>query len=223
MDLAQIATAFVGTIPGFLTSIVIALLTLSRSRRNNEAVEVLKTQLQQDTTRRAKWHDKQIAAVEEVYGAFDTYLDFLRRTLYPTADGPRDLTDMHIIRKTLLAQSLYLSDELTRKCWAYEQELVLFWTWAMTQRGDEAGLSRVRHQLDTEIPRYLPRLKADINAFIIPQAGEQPLPESNLGTPKALPEWRKAAEAIQSRIDEPWPRRCKVQDFYFGLPTQRDQ
>ena len=61
---------------------------------------------------------------------------------------------MHIIRKTLPAQTLYLNDELTQKCWAYAQELVLFWNWAMTQRGDEAGLSRVRHQLDTEIPRY---------------------------------------------------------------------
>lgn len=54
MDLTQIATTFVGTIPGFLTSIIIALLTLSRSRRNSESVEVLKAQLQQDATRRAK-------------------------------------------------------------------------------------------------------------------------------------------------------------------------
>ena len=107
---------------------------------------------------------------------------------------------MHILRKTLPSHSLYLSDQLIRKCWDYEQELVLFWNWAMTQRGDEDGLSRVRHQLDTEIPRYLPRLKADINAFIIPQAGEKPLPELILGPPKALPEWRKAAEEIQLRI-----------------------
>jgi hypothetical protein len=148
MDLAQIATAFVGTVPGFMASILIAVLTLSRSRRNSEAVEVLKAQLQQDVTRRAKWHDKQIAAVEEVYGAFDTYLDFLRRTLYPASRGSQDLTDMHIIRKTLPAQSLYMSDELTRKCWAYEEELLLFWNWAATQRDDEVGLSRVRDQLD---------------------------------------------------------------------------
>ena len=203
MDLTQIATTFVGTIPGFLTSIIIALLTLSRSRRNSESVEVLKAQLQQDATRRAKWHDKQIAAAEEVYKAFDTYLDFLRRKLYPAADSNRDLTDMHIIRKTLPAQTLYLSDELIQKCWAYEQELVLFWNWAMTQHGDEAGLSRVRHQLDTEIPRYLPRLKADINAFIIPQAGGTPRPEWTLCPPKALPEWRKAAEEIRSRFGDP--------------------
>ena len=100
MDRAQIATAFLGTVPTFLTSIFIARLTLSLSRRNSEAVEVLKGQLQEDATRRAKWHDKQMAAVEEVYGAFDTHLDFLRRTLYPAAaDGPRDLSDMHIIRR----------------------------------------------------------------------------------------------------------------------------
>lgn len=203
MDLTQIVTAFVGTLPGFLTSIVIALLTLFWSRRNSVAVEVLKAQLQQDATRHAKWYDKQIVAVEKVYEAFETHLDFLRRALYPAVGGPRDLTDMHAIQKTLPAQSLYLSDELTRKCWDYQEELVLFWNWACIQREDEAGLSRVRHQLDTEIPRYLPRLKANINAFIIPQAGEKPLSEASLEPSEALSEWRNASKDIQSQIGKP--------------------
>ena len=197
MDLTQIATSFIGTVPTLLTSLFIALLTLSRSRRNSEVVEVLKAQLQQDATRRAKWHERQILAVEELYRSFETYLDFLRRTLYPASGGGRDLTDMHEIRKTLHKQSLYFSDELADKCATYEQELTAFWNWAMIQRGDESGHSRVRHELDTEIPRYLLRVKADINAFIVPREGEKPISGSKLGPPKNLREWQKASEEIQ--------------------------
>jgi hypothetical protein len=109
------------------------------------------------------------AAVEEIYASFEKYLDFLRRALYPAPRGLRDLTDLHILKKTLHAQSLYLSDELIQKCWTYERELLDFWNWAMAERNSEAGQAAIRYRLDREIPTYLSRIRVDINAFIVPQ------------------------------------------------------
>jgi hypothetical protein len=45
-------------------------------------------------------------------------------------------------------------------------ELLQFWNWAMTSGGDNEFDRRLK--LDYEIPKYLTKLRADINEFLDP-------------------------------------------------------
>jgi hypothetical protein len=58
--------ALVGAAPGFISSLVILHLT----RKSNQSLERIKTDLQQDVIQFTKWHEKRIEAFIAIYNAF---------------------------------------------------------------------------------------------------------------------------------------------------------
>jgi hypothetical protein len=98
--------AMIGAIPGSLVSLVTYLLT----RRSNQSLERVKTDLQQDVIQFTKWHEKRIDALVVIYTAFCDYLEFLRRALYAKRNGGISMDPMHEFRSKIERQMLYLDD-----------------------------------------------------------------------------------------------------------------
>jgi hypothetical protein len=158
--------AAVGATPGFISSLVILHLT----RKSNQSLEKVKTDLQQDVIQFTKWHEKRIEALIAIYNGFCDYLKFLRRVLYVKRTDGINMDPMHEFREILDRQMLYLDDAMTQRISQYQVELLVFWNAAEQKLSTEGESAResIRRQLDYEIPAYLPRLQEDINQCLDP-------------------------------------------------------
>jgi hypothetical protein len=167
MNTDVIWSAVIGTTPGFIGSLVVFYLT----RKSNKSLEKVKTDLQRDVIQFTKWHEKRVEALITIYTAFCDYLVFLRRALYFERSEGMNLDPMHEFRNTIERQMLYLDDSMARKISQYQGELLLFWNTAVRDLSSgESARERLQHQLDFEIPAYLPRLQEDINRFLDPNS-----------------------------------------------------
>lgn len=83
---------------------------------------------------------------------------------------------MHDFGNTLERQLVHLDDKMAEKISLYELELLQFWNWAQTTSAEkgEAGRRDIQQKLDYEIPKYLPRLRKDINQFLDPNYKSSP-------------------------------------------------
>jgi len=158
--------ATIGAMPGFLASLVMLHLT----KKANQSLERIKTDLQRDVVQFTKWHEKRIEALETIYMAFCDYLDFLRRALYFERDEGMSMDPMHDFHHQIERQMLYLDDAMAQKISEYQGQLLAFWNDAMTKLSTEGERARegIQRQLDFEIPAYLPRLQQEINRFLDP-------------------------------------------------------
>jgi hypothetical protein len=154
------------TIPGVIASLVVWHFT----RRANVALEMIKTELAQDTVRFSKWHERRIDACVAIYSAFGEYLDFLRKALY-WEESKASMNGMHDFNRVVERQLIFLDDQLAEKILTYKGELFLFWN--DTMLGKRVASEETRRKLDYEIPAYLPRLRRDINRTLDPRYTEQ--------------------------------------------------
>lgn len=158
--------AAIGAIPGFISSLVMLHLT----KKSNQSLERVKTDLQQDVIQFTKWHEKRIEALITIYNAFCDYLKFLRRVFYFEGTEGIFLDPMHEFREMIDRQMLYLDEAMAQKISQYQGELLVFWSAAQHKLATEGESAResIRWQLDFEIPACLPRLQEDINQFLDP-------------------------------------------------------
>jgi hypothetical protein len=167
MNTDVIWSAVIGTTPGFIGSLVMFYLT----RKSNKSLEKVKTDLQRDVIQFTKWHEKRVEALITIYTAFCDYLVFLRQALYFERSEGMSLDPMHAFGNTIERQMLYLDDSMARKISQYQGELLSFRNTAITDLSSgESARERIQHQLDFEIPAYLPRLQEDINRFLDPNS-----------------------------------------------------
>ena len=118
--------------------------------------------LEESVLRRSSWYDKRTAALIDLYGAFQVYLDFLRRHLYfDRRDG--DVTPIHDFCRACDSLSVFLTDELRSRVDKYCHELLEFWNWSVKNRDN--AQEEIRRRLDYEIPQYLERLRIDISRY----------------------------------------------------------
>src|ERR1700732_4320209 len=115
--------AAIGAIPGLISSLVMLHLT----RKSNQSLERVKTDLQQDVIQFTKWHEKRIEALIAIYNAFCDYLKFLRRVFYVKRTEGINLDPMHEFREMVERQMLYLDDAMAQKISQYQGELLVFW------------------------------------------------------------------------------------------------
>ncbi len=73
------------TIPGLIVTLLVLRITSSFNR----SLERFKFDLQRDTVRFSKWHEKRVDACVAVYVAFSQFLDFLRLS---TSNPPKVAT-----------------------------------------------------------------------------------------------------------------------------------
>jgi hypothetical protein len=161
MNLTAFWSAMLGTIPSIITAAVSIYLTL----RFNKSLERLKSDLQRDVFKFSKWHEKRVEAVIEIYQAFETYLDFLRKQLYwEGTKGPID--QIHDFPRAIQRQIMFLDDELAEQVLLFQAELQGFWNEVIANH--KVATEEVRNRLDHEIPAYLPRLRRAINQSMDP-------------------------------------------------------
>ena len=121
-----------------------------------------RARLEESVLRRSSWYDKRATALIDLYGAFQVYLDFLRRHLYFDRQGG-DVTPIHDFRHACDSLSVFLTDDLRNRVDKYCHELLEFWNWSVKNR--DSAQEEIRRRLDYEIPRYLERLRADISRY----------------------------------------------------------
>jgi hypothetical protein len=159
MDWTAFWSAMVGAIPATL----ISMFSLLVQTRSAQALELVKTQLQQDVFKFSKWHERRVDALLKIFEAFVDYLDFMRRKLY-FENNKESLDPMHEFNDTVERQLVYLDDTMAEKVLRYRGELLIFWNSSILNVASE----EVRHRLDYEIPVMLRKLREDINRFADP-------------------------------------------------------
>ena len=175
-DSSAFLSALLGTtIPGFIVSILLLWL----NNRSSKSVESYKTDLSsrlsevqhalaKEGAKSKLWHERRIDALIDIYIAFTSYLDFLRRKLY--VDGAREPMDPYFeFRRALDKNLLFLDDDLGTFVNSLHGELLVFWNWAHVQQR-EPGITNdeVQRRLDFEIPLVLERLRVRINQYADP-------------------------------------------------------
>jgi len=174
------------TIPAFLVAVIMLWL----NHRTNKALEAHRSSLAEklsvmnnDLSKRmgmfAAWHQKRVSALIEIYEAFRTYLDFLRRALYFSRTG-MSMDPMWDFRTVIDRNLVFLDDQLQNDVLTFQSELLLFWNWAMERHsaGGQADLEAVQHRLDFEIPGYLEKLRKVINSYADPGYAQAKVEES---------------------------------------------
>ena len=176
IDWSAFVSALLGTtIPG----LVVSVLLLWLNNRSSKSIETYKNELSsrltevqhvlaKEGTRSKLWHERRVEALVEIYGAFASYLRFLRKMLY--VPGTRGSMDPYFeFRETLDKNLLFLDDDLGKFINTQSGELLLFWNWAMSQKR-EPGITddEVQKRLDFEIPGVLERLRVKINEYADP-------------------------------------------------------
>ena len=154
------------TIPALLAS----LLMLYLNHRTNRAIEQYKSATARDLADHTLWQEKRVASLLEIHDAFRKCLDFLRRELYVAPPKGLDVTPLHDFFDSIQQNLVYLNDDLQRTILNYQGELLQFWNWTVTLRGDcgTDGWKQVQKRLDFEIPEYLEKLRQVINAYADP-------------------------------------------------------
>ncbi len=150
------------TIPGLIVTLLVLRITSSFNR----SLERFKFDLQRDTVRFSKWHEKRVDACVAVYVAFSQFLDFLRQELYLDDRPPMSLDPLHDFSRELDKQIVFLDDDLAEKILRYKGELHAFRNNVVLRK--QAGTEFTQTKLDYEIPAYLPRLRRDINLALDP-------------------------------------------------------
>jgi hypothetical protein len=163
------------TIPGLL----VAVLLLWLNNRSSKSIESYKNELSgrlsevqhtltKESAKSKLWHERRVEALIEIYGAFTSYLHFLRQALYlPESKVPMD--PYFEFRETLDENLLFLDDELGQFIITLSGELLLFWNWAHRQKR-EPGITNdeVQRRLDNDIPAVLERLRVRVNEYADP-------------------------------------------------------
>lgn len=105
----------------------------------------------------------------EIYGAFVSYLRFLRRQLYVAGTSRESMDPYFEFRETLDKNLLFLDDDLNKFVIGLSGELLAFWNWGMRQNR-EPGINsdEVQRRLDFEIPQILERLRIRVNQYADP-------------------------------------------------------
>jgi hypothetical protein len=150
------------TIPGLIVTLLVLRITSSFNR----SLERFKVELQRDTVRFSKWHERRVDACVAVYLAFSDFLDFLREELYLADRSPMCLDPLHNFSREVQKQMIFLDDGLAEKVLKYKGELHAFRNEVVSRR--QAGSDFTQTKLDYEIPAYLPRLRRDINLALDP-------------------------------------------------------
>lgn len=184
------------TIPGLIVTLLVLRITSSFNR----SLERFKFELQRDTVRFSKWHEKRVDASVAVYVAFSQFLDFLRQELYLDDRPPMSLDPLHDFSRELDKQIVFLDDGLAEKILRYKGELHAFRNDVVLRK--QAGTEFTQTKLDYEISAYLPRLRRDINLAL------DPTYDSNEGEAKPLVRFLESGQrppgvnARGMRIDE---------------------
>jgi hypothetical protein len=162
------AAFFSGLIGTAVPALIVSLLMLQVTKRVNQSLERFKSELQQDSVRFGKWHEKRVEASIALYVAFDEYLDFLRKAFYVPNDG-LDVTPLHEFQRTIQRQAVFFDETLANKVSQYCAELHQFWnTSVQSLAAGESSRPEIQRRLDYEIPTYLVRLREDINIAMDP-------------------------------------------------------
>lgn len=184
------------TIPG----LIVTLLVLRATSGFNRSLERFKGEIQRDSVRFSKWHEKRVDACVAIYVAFSDFLDFLRTELYVDDAPPVSLDPLHNFSRELQKQMIFLDDGLAEKVLQYQGELLAFRNEVVSRR--QAGTEFTQTKLNYEIPAYLPRLRRDINLAL------DPTYDSNGSETKALVRFLESGQrphgmnARGMRIDE---------------------
>lgn len=154
------------TIPAFLVS----LLMLYLNHRTNRSIEQYKSVSARDLSDHQLWHEKRITSLLAIHESFRKYLDFLRRALYVGPPEGLDVTPMHDFFNSSEEHLVYLNDDLRRTVIQNQGELIEFWNWTFSLRGDDDPecWKQVQQRLDVEIPAYLEKLRQIINSYADP-------------------------------------------------------
>ena len=163
------------TIPGLLVSLFLLWL----NNRSSKSIESYKSQLsgdvavlhrliRQQEVKSNLWHQKRVDALVELYLAFASFLDFLRRLFY-VAGSRLPMDPYHEIHKAINKNRIYLDDDLCTFINQLHGELLMFANWAHTvDRPPGITDDPVQHKLDHEIPMVLERLRVKINDYADP-------------------------------------------------------
>ena len=154
------------TIPALAVSIFMLYLT----HRTNQALEHYRKGIEQDLSDHQLWHEKRVAALLAIYDEFVKYLDFLRRELYVKPSKGFDVTPQHNFFNAIQINLVYFNDELRQKILKYQEEILDFWNWTAELRASKntEDWKEVQRRLDYEMPRYLEKLRKDINEYSDP-------------------------------------------------------
>jgi hypothetical protein len=180
-DWPTFLSALIGTtIPGLVVSIFLLWL----HNRSSKSIETYKNAFTKQITevqhllgkegaKYRYWHEQRVVALIEIYGAFVSYLRFLRRQLYVCHESRESMDPYFEFRETLDKNLLFLDDDLTKFVHGLSGELHEFWNWAMRQER-EPGINddEVQRRLDFEIPKVLERLRVRVNQYADPDYAE---------------------------------------------------
>jgi hypothetical protein len=150
MNLAVFWSALTGAMIGAIPPFILSLVMLHLTRKSNQSLERVKTDLQQNVIQFTKWHEKRVEAlIAIIYTAFCDYLKFLRRVLYFERTEGINLDPMHEFREVIERQMLYLDDAMAQKISHYQGELLVFWSAAERKLATEGESAResIRRQL----------------------------------------------------------------------------
>jgi len=161
------------TIPAFLVSVLMLYLNHRTSRALEshklqiaKEMSELNSRLSRNVNMFALWHEKRVESLIEIYETYRIYLDWLRKSLYPSRQKSLDVTPMHEFFDSIQKYLVFFDDELRGKILSYQSDLLKFWNW--TSHVEESNWSEVRNRLDYEIPKYLEKLREDINQYSDP-------------------------------------------------------
>jgi hypothetical protein len=173
-------SSLLAAVPGLFVS----LLVLRATRGINQSLEKFKSDLQQDTIKFTKWHEKRLDATAAIYNDFEAYLDFLRLALY-FGSRPMSMDPAHAFHRDLQRRMVFLDEEFSQKVKQYQSELLAFWNQSMSalHQNGEAARPEIQRQLDYVIPRYLPLLRRDINEALDPHYKPLTLQPGNYPSP----------------------------------------
>lgn len=177
IDWSAFVSALIGTtIPGLVVSIYLLWLNYRSSKSIENHKKELTKQIAEvqhllgkERTKYRFWHEQRVTALVEIYGAFVTYLRFIRRQLYVAGASGRSMDPYFEFQETLDKNLLFLDDDLNKFIIGLSGELLQFWNWAMEQRR-EPGITNdeVKRRLDFEIPQVLERLRVRVNLYADP-------------------------------------------------------
>ena len=177
IDWSALVSALIGTtIPGLAVSAFLLWLNNRSSKSIENHKKELTKQLAEvqhllgkESTKYRFWHEQRVTALVEIYGAFVSYLRFLRRRLYVAGASRESMDPYFEFRETLDKNLLFLDDDLNKFVIGLSGELLEFWNWAMRQKR-EPGINddEVQRRLDFEIPQVLERLRVRVNQYADP-------------------------------------------------------
>ena len=160
------------TVPGLIVSILMLVLH-TRSTRNIESHKASLAQqladLQHRYSRSMILHQKRVDALIAIYHAFQSYMDFFRKTLYIRVSGAC-MDPMHEFNNTVDTNLIYLSEEQAEFVNMKREFLLEFWNWSFTQERYNCIDSRdmVQNRLDFEIPKVLDDIRRQFRIYIDP-------------------------------------------------------